>query len=129
MKFLRPNWLVDDLDALVVFATAIVRATPIVILAPFVFAAPVLVFTPVLARSIGPESFGHVKTGFARNLGYLKGFPEASSLASRTFSPSTCQLFWLRNTRYECYARQHSYQCEQEQSDQFPSLTSGLNDG
>ena len=129
MKFLRSNWLVDDHEALVVFPAAIVPATPIVILAPFVFAAPVLVFTPVLARSIGPESFGHVKTGFARNLGYLKGFPEASSTASRTFSPSTCQLFWLPNTSYECYARQHSDQSDQEQSNQFPSLTSGLNDG
>ena len=86
MKFLRSNWLVDDHGALVVFAAAIVPATPIVILTPFVFAAPVLVFTPFLARSNGPVNIGHVKTGFARNLGYLKAFPEASSLASRTFS-------------------------------------------
>ena len=106
MKFLRPNWLVDDHDALVVFAAAIVPATPIVILAPFVFAAPVLVFTPVLARNIGAESFGHVKTGFARNLGYLKAFPEASSsLASRTFSPSTHQRLSPPNTSCAYCAR------------------------
>src|SRR2546426_12146078 len=103
----------DDHAGLFVFPAAIVPATPIVILAPFVFAAPILVFTPVLARSIGPESFGHVKTGFARNLGYLKGFPEASSLVSQGFSPSNCQVFWLPNTSYECYARQHSDQSDQ----------------
>ena len=86
MKFLKSNWLVDDHEALVVFAAPVVPATPVVILAPFVFATPVFVFTPFLARSNGPVDIGHVKTGFARNLGYLKAFPEASSLASRTFS-------------------------------------------
>jgi len=87
VKFLRYNWLVDDHGVLVVFAAAVVPATPIVILAPFVFAAPVFVFTPFLARSNGPVNIGHVKTGFARNLGYLKAFPEASQPAFRTFSP------------------------------------------
>src|SRR3989442_15037612 len=78
-KFLRSNWLVDRHEALVVFAAAVVPATPIVILAPLVFSTPVLVFTPFLARSNGPVNIGHVKTGFARNLGCLKAFPEASS--------------------------------------------------
>src|SRR5207245_11070968 len=89
--------MVDDHGALVVFAAAIVPATPIVILTPFVFAAPVLVFTPFLARSNGPVNIAHVTTGFARNLGYSKAFPEASSLVSRTFSLSTHLLLWPHN--------------------------------
>src|SRR6266566_3495383 len=104
--------------ALVVFPAAVVPATPIVVFAPF------------LARSNGPVDIGHVKTGFARNLGCLKAFPEASSsLLSRTFSPSIHQPFWLPNTSYECYARQYSDLSDQERSDQFPGLTPRLNNG
>src|SRR6267143_4733615 len=64
---------------LVVFAAAVIPATPIVILAPLIIATPVLVFTPFLARSNGPVNIGHVKTGFARNDGCLKAFPEPGS--------------------------------------------------
>src|SRR2546427_12783536 len=113
MKFLKSNWLVDDHEALVVFAAAIVPATPVVILAPFVFATPVLVFTPFLARSNGPVNIGHVKTGLARNDGCLKAFPERllkigrtpelnPSLVSPKPSPSIHQRFWRPNTGYEC---------------------------
>jgi len=61
----------------VIFAAAtIVAATPIIVLSPLVLASPVLVFTPFLARSNRPVGIAHVKTGCARNLGYLKGFPK-----------------------------------------------------
>jgi len=130
VKSVRANSLGNGHEALVVFAATVVPATPIVILAPFIFAAPVLVFTPLLARSNGPVNFGHVKTGFARNRGCLKAFPEASSsLVSRTFSLSTRQLFWLPNTSYECYARQHSDLSDQEQLDRSLGLTPWLNNG
>src|SRR2546422_11179824 len=62
--------------ALVVLAATVIPAPPLVILSPLVFPAPVFVFTPFLARSNGPSNIGHVKTGFARNGGCLKAFPE-----------------------------------------------------
>src|SRR6266705_2474969 len=106
---------------LVVLAATVIPATPIVILSPLVLATPVFVFTPFLARSNGPENIGHVKTGFARNGGYLKAFPEANLLlVSRTFSPSTRQPFWQPNTSYEYYGRQHIDRSDQEQSDLCP---------
>ena len=67
-------------ETLVVFPAAIfAAATPIVILSPLVVSTPVLVFTPFLARGNGPFNIDHVKTGFARNSGRLKAFPELSS--------------------------------------------------
>jgi hypothetical protein len=82
-----------QLKKLVVLAATIVAAAPVVILSPLVLATPVLVFTPFLARGNGPVSIGHMKTGFARNGGCLKVFPEPNhEFEFRKFSPSTDQL-------------------------------------
>src|SRR5260370_15676289 len=111
--------------AFVGLPAAVARATPIVVLYPFVFAAPVFVFTPFLARSNGPSNIGHVKTGFARNGGYLKAFPEPiSRLASQKFSQSTHQRFWRPSTGYECCERHRNGRSDPEQADRFPCPTS-----